>query len=960
MPKMSVRANRLPKGILSAVAVATALAMPGAEPKAQQIGTDADDVEFEEIVVTGSRLKRRDFNSPSPIMTIDNETLAFSGQATLEQILNQMPQVSPDFGRSANNPGNGTARINLRGLGSGRTLVMLNGRRLAPSGVGSSVNVNNLPQALVDRVEIITGGASTAYGSDAIAGVVNFVTHKDFDGFGLDTSAYVTEEGDSNIYDLNVTYGHNFANGNGNITLFGGYFDRQPTFQADREFTSIPYFDTWAGTIVQGGSSATPEGVVAFPRVDYGNGPSFTTFDQNGVPREFLDPQDRYNYAPVNYLQTPLTRYSGGVFLNYELTGALETYFEVTHTRNEARQNLAPVPLFDFLQTNLDNPVLSPEAQQVFADNFIPDPADRNIVSFSFRRRLLELGPRIADTTFDYSRVVAGMRGDLGDNWDFDVWLTYTKGEEEILLSNDASRSRARQGLLVDPVTGQCYDPSNGCVPLNMFGPDSISAEGIAFIRYPDFVNVASRTQKLASAVVTGSPLDSWAGPIQTALGIEWRDDTGNFKADDALFTGDALGFRGSSSVVGSESIFEVYAEALVPLAGGVAFAEHLTVEFGGRYSEYKNAGSVNTYKLGGEWQPTESIRFRSMYQRSVRAPNLQEAFQEQLTENRPFVRFDPRDDPCTASADPVGNGNAEKCIGQGLPAALVGIWEAVPEAYVTEFVTGGNPELRPETAETLTIGAVMNFAALENWQISVDYFELEVEDTIGDIDAALICFDPLNTEGLFCSNIERDPLTYDISRVFEPTSNRGKLRTTGFDTQINYETDLPDALAIGDSGADLNVNLIWTHMSTNSIQQSPVATVVDCAGLFGWPCNFDTDTTTFPHDRVTTNANYHAGDLSIHLTWRWIAGTDTANHIGAEIFGIGEIDPGVPTVSQRNYVDLGFGYRFSDNIVARFNVANLLDTNPPMMADNADVNTDSGMYDLFGRSYTLSFSLQY
>lgn len=178
----------------------------------------ADDV-IEEIVVIGSHIKRRDFTSPSPISTLDRETLVFSIQPTLEESLNKMPQVMPDFDRTANNPGDGTSRVNLRGLGSGRTLVLLNGRRVAPSGVSSSVDVNNIPQALVERVEVITGGATTVYGSDAVAGVVNFVTRDDFDGFGLDTSFYTTEHSDSNIVDLNLSYGHNFANGRGNITL---------------------------------------------------------------------------------------------------------------------------------------------------------------------------------------------------------------------------------------------------------------------------------------------------------------------------------------------------------------------------------------------------------------------------------------------------------------------------------------------------------------------------------------------------------------------------------------------------------------------------------------------------------------------------------------------------------------------------------------------------------------------
>ena len=653
-----------------ASAVATVLA------PCQLWAQESEDDAVQEIVVTGSRIVRRDTTAPSPITTVDRATIENSGQPTLEEMLNQMPQVTPDFGRTSNNPGDGTSRINLRGLGSNRTLVLLNGRRLAPSGISSSVDVNNLPQVLMDRVEIITGGATTVYGSDAVAGVVNFIMRDDFEGFGLDASAYVTEVGDSEVYDLNITWGHNFASGRGNITLFGGFLDRAESFAADREFTSVSWVEDWEGDIFEGGSSAIPAGRVAFPPVDLGNGPVSIMFTPDGIPVEFVFPDDLYNYAPVNYLQVPLERYSGGVFFNYGLSDRFESYFEITHTRNVAKQNLAPVPVFSNLAINLDNPVLTPEAQQAFA-NFIP--LGGNLVGFAFRRRLEELGFRIADNTSDYSRIVAGLRGEISSNWDFDVWATYTKGEEEEFQSNDASASRMQQGLLVDPVTGQCFDPSDGCIALNLFGAGALSQEGVAFLKLPPHTNITSRTQKLVSGYVRGPLFDTWAGPVNVAFGAEWRNDNGNFEADEALFSGDALGFRGSSSVVGEESVSEIYAEALIPLAEDLPFVRHLSVEIGGRYSEYDNAGSSDTWKFGGEWEPVDNLRFRAMWQRSVRAPDLNEAFRDSFREVSPFVFDDTSDDQCSASADPVGRGNVEKCLIQGLPLDQIGVFEATP-----------------------------------------------------------------------------------------------------------------------------------------------------------------------------------------------------------------------------------------------------------------------------------------
>jgi len=937
-----------------ACAVAAALCSP---VQAQQANTD-DEAQVEEIIVTGSRLPRRDFTAVSPIATIDSETLTYAGQATLEETLNRLPQVAPALGRTSNNPGNGTSSINLRGLGSGRTLVMLNGRRLAPSGIGTAVDVNNLPQALMDRVEVITGGATTVYGSDAIAGVVNFITKDDFEGFGIDTSAYVTEEGDSNIYDINVTWGHNF--GRGNITLYGGYYDREETFLAEREFTASQQNDTWQGEVREGGSNTIPAGNIFSPRIDLGNGPQRTTFDENGVPLSYDPATDFYNFAPLNYLQVPLTRWSTGAFVNYEVTDHLELYAELSYANNEAAQTLAPVPAGGFFEINPDNPVLSPEAQQLFAAELFPVSA--TTVGMSFGRRLEELGPRIIETDNDYTRVVAGFRGEINETWDFDAWVTYTRGDEDEFFLNDASYSRMQQGLLVDPLTGECFDPSNGCVPLNLFGEGNLSQAGVDFIRYEPFLNETSRTQKLASAFVRGAPFESWAGPINMAFGVEWRDDDGDFEADDVLFTDDTLGYRARASVNGSESVWEVYTEATIPLAEGTAWAEYLGLEIGGRYSDYDNAGSVDSFKFGGEWQLPAPVRFRAMFQRSVRAPNLLEAFLEQGTEAGSFATTDGSRDPCSAANDPAGSGLREACIVTGLPADQVGVFEATA-GFPTDFVFGGNPLLEPEEAETLTFGVVFDLDWLQGVQISIDYFDLEVSDTIGEIDATIACFDLANTENLFCGNIERDPVSYNVNRVYEPFVNRGVLHTEGIDTVVSVESELPAGLALFDGQADIAFDLAWTHVLENSEQETSFGTEFDCVGLFGYPCNFTLSrlTDAYPEDRISTNLRYYSGDFSTVLSWRWISGTDNGVLTYGEVLGFGWADPGVPSIDSESYVDFGLAYGFSDNVEARFTIANLTDQDPPLMANNSNgPNTDSTLYDVFGRSYTLALSLHF
>jgi len=912
-----------------------------------------DDGFLEEVIVTGTRIARRDFNTPSPLTTIDSEVIAFAVQPTLEDTLNQMPQILPGFGRASNNPGNGAATVDLRGFGPGRSLVLLNGRRVAPSGTGNAVDLNNIPRLLIQRVEIITGGTSAVYGSDAIAGVVNFITRSDYTGFGVEAGFSITEKGDGETYDFSLAYGHDFSNGHGNITFYASLLERKHLFAGARESTRVAYFDDWEGNLIESGSSRTPEGHVYSPLADLGDGPVQVTFNPDGTPREFVRPDDLYNYQPVNYLQIPLTRYAVGAMGHYDFSQNIEGYFEASFIRNESSNNLAPVPAHLYLEVNLDNPVLVPEARQLFTDFYS---CDANLACINFGRRLLEVGPRIADYERDYSRILAGFRGELGKGWDIDAWATYTKGSSVYYLRNDVSRSRFLQGMLVDPLTNECYDPSGGCVPLNVFGEGNLSAEGAEFIRHAAYENVTERTNMLASVFVTGSPLDTWAGPLGIAVGMEWRSDDTYYKSDEALFTGDALGWNGSAPVDGVDKVFEIYGEALIPLLSGKAWAESLDLEIGGRYSNYKLAGGVWTYKAGISWQVFDGLNLRAMHQRSVRAPNSAELFEEQVKEEWFFVGNDSFEDPCSALADPVGNGNVEKCIIQGLAEDQIGIFEAIPY-YPVDFFYGGNPDLVPEVGKTWTVGGVITPASLPNWQFTVDYFLLEVTDTIGWIESDLICFDPLNTGSVFCENLKRDA-SGNVFEISNLNNNRGLLETSGIDTQVQYQTDLPGWTAFRDYSASLMVNAYWTHVFTYKSQENPVTEILECAGYFGWPCS---TYNSYPANRVTTNFAYTSGPLEVYLSWRWIDGMKNAAPKRSAIWGVPDPDLAVPVVKEKHYLDLGSAYTFRDRYQLRFIVSNLLNTKPPQMADQIwSNNTDEGLYDVFGRSYRVTLSAQF
>ncbi|MCH5373893.1 MAG: TonB-dependent receptor, partial [Planctomycetes bacterium] len=539
-------------------------------------------------------------------------------------------------------------------------------------------------------------------------------------------------------------------------------------------------------------------------------------------------------------------------------------------------------------------------------------------------RRLTELGPRIIESNSKYTRLLAGLRGALAGSWDYDAWVSYTRGDEEELAQNDGSYSRLQQGLLVDPVSGNCFDTSNGCVPLDLFGEGNLSSAGADFIGADPYLTTIEREQLLASAFVRGTLFALPAGDVASAFGVEWRRDSGDLEADQALFTGDTLGFIADSNVAGEETVYEMYAEALVPLLSDLPLARYLGLELGGRLSSYDNAGDLETWKLGADWEPVNGLRLRTMYQRSARAPNLAEAFLVPFEQNGTVVGFDPREDPCSASADPVGNGLADVCIAQGIPADELGSFEATLQFPVL-FTDGGNPMLAPEIAETLTAGFV--FSRFDTWAISVDYFRIDVEDTIGSSDPMLVCWDDLNTERSTCDRIRRDPGTYDINAVDRTAANLGKLKTDGIDTQFDFSTELAGWLAPRNGYAYLDVNVAWTHVLQNSTQGDAATTTLDCVGKFGAACGLFGNDTVVPENRVRTSVAWSTERLRFQVAWRWIDGTDNSVRDVAPAFGVPVelVNPAIQSIGSTSYVDLSADVDLNDHLALGLTVANIL-----------------------------------
>lgn len=926
-------------------------------------GQQTADEAIEEIIVTGSRIPRRDFNSPSPVTTIDALELKLAGTTNLEDALDALPQVVPGFNRSANNPGSGTATVNLRGLGANRTLILLNGRRFISSTTEGTVDINNIPAGLIERIEVVSGGASAVYGSDALAGAINFILKDKFEGVEFSAQYDITEQNDGQVLDLNITGGMPFASGRGHVSGFVNYNDRDSIFQGDRAFSAQTLReDIFTGEIFVGGSTRNPEGMIPNP-VDI-NGipaPDGITFNPDGTPRPFDREQDLFDFAPANYLQTPLSRWSIAGFADFDLTDSVHAYLELMLVENEQAQELAPTLNAGFVQMNLDNPFVTPATRQVLADFFDPD-AD-GIAEFILNKRFPELGPRHIDNDSDLLRIVAGVDGEFGNGWSWDVHYIDAEVDFSERLLNDGSRRKLQQTLLVDPLTGQCTDTTEGCVPANVFGAGNISPEAAAFIRVPPLMIDSRNRQQIAAASLVGELLSLPAGDLGFAVGVEWREESARQQPGPAFFTGDLMGFNSQEPVDGEIIIREVFGEVRVPLLSDVFLAHYLGLEAGYRFSDHSTAGDFTTWKLAGEWEPFAGVRLRGSVQEAVRAPNVLELFEGQSTGINPFIAEST--DLCSASKNPVALGVDDLCVAQGIPRSQIGIFEASP-FFATVTTSGGNLDLDPEVSDTITAGIVLQPQWLPNFSLSLDYYSIEIDNAIqfvGAFDTVLLCFTINDPDHPLCQAVERGDASFNITASTGGPRNIAKIRTDGIDLQINYVADLPSWLSIFNGGATFNIWFLGNHMLENGTQSTPDVQFTDCAGLVGFPCNINSFG-TLPAYRTTTRFTYDSGPLAVSLRWRWIDGMDSAffEH-GLELFGIPEeaVNLAIPGIGSENYLALSFDYQITDSIGLYGGVQNLTDNGPPLLAGvSTQANTDPSIFDVYGRRYFLGFTAQF
>ena len=901
--------------------------------------------QIEEVTVTGSRIKRQDFISNSPVATVDAEQFKLTGTVNTESLLNTLPQVVPGLDRTSNNPGNGTASVDLRGLGESRTLVLINGRRASPTNQGGTVDINTIPTALIKNVEVVTGGASAVYGSDAIAGVVNFTLDDEFQGIQTGAGYEITEEGDAGIFNADFTWGGGFANDRGHVVVNVSVADRDALFQGDRDFSTFAQFESTddAGNpiLINGGSSGVP-GTSIFAG-GFGFSPSFgIIFEPDGSLRNFEttgDDNDFYNYAPDNFIQLPQERIQATILSKFELTENIEAYSEILYTNSQVPQQLAPSPAFQNVTFTVDgNPFITPEAQ-VILSNGIGDGVDANgngiadTATALVRRRLEEVGPRFADDEFETISLTSGLRGDIGASaWSYDAYITIGESTGESTLLGDVSSTRFAQSLLLGP-DGGCLDPSGGCVPTNIFGEGNISAESVAFLS--TFIESEQTfDQVIAAANFTGK-----VGIVGLAAGLEYRDQEFDFSPNAALAAGDLVGFNSAPASGGSVDVTEFYAEALIPILSGRVGAERLEVELAARVSDYSTIGSVETFKAAGSWAITDKFRFRGGANLAIRAPGIGELFAPQ-GENFPGAI-----DPCSAEGAPDA-ATVAICAATGVPANVIGTPAINSPAGQVRSLVGGNPDLIEEEATTLTFGFVANI--LPSLTVSVDYFDIEIDDFVAAFGGTAanvlgICFDPTDPAGGvgsdFCNVIDRLP-GGQIDSVTLSAQNVAQQTLAGFDIAASYGTQL--------GSGNFSVRYLGTITEEREFTAFDGAEPFDCAGRFGDALCDE----PLPEYRHRITVGWAGEKISGQLLWRHIGSSEDDND--DVVFFVEDLD-------SENYIDVSGEYRFNDNFSLNFGVDNLFDQQPPILGGNAEQsNTFPATFDVFGRTYYAKFNARF
>ncbi len=1003
-----MRGRLMASSMISGAALA-ALSASGAyaqSPAAQAAPAADNATSVTEFVVTGSRIPQPNLTSTSPITVVGAEEAKLEGSVRVEDLLNNLPQVFGGQGGGVSNGTTGTADVDLRDLGPTRTLVLIDGRRVMPGDPFNPVtDLNFIPEQLIDRVEVLTGGASAVYGSDAVAGVVNFITLKNFEGIRLDAQigGFQHDNGNRFIQGLNADQGYtaptgstwdgrqtnlsallgvSSPDGKGNIEAYFTYRNIQPINQGQRDYSNCALQEA-GNSFVCKGSPVTALGHL-FSNDLAAQSQCYNFFVDAAGPGNTLRqaspqdgagckgtalPTDVFNFNPFNYFQRPDEQYSAGAYAHYEVNPHFDAYMQLMFMDDHTVGALAPSGIFgQTFNIGCSSPLLSAQEVTTLCTDAGLGPNDQ--ASVAILRRNVEGGPRLTDLRHTDYRVVLGVKGEINSDWSYDAYAQIGRAVFQNEVENDLSLLRIGNALnakLDDAGNLVCAGDDPLCVPyLGAFSAATPSAASLNYISAKGFEN-GSTTEMVASASVTGkipqlrSP---WAeDPVGVAFGGEYRQEQLDLRVDNEFDSGDLAGFGVTHGVNGSFNVYEGYGELRAPLIQNAPFVKSLSFEGGYRYSHYSRAGETNTYKVAGDWQPTEDIRFRVSYNRAVRAPNILELFTPQS------VLLGVTNDPCAGPATQPGFPTEAQCANSGVTAAEYGHIAKNP-ANQYNALFGGNLDLKPETAKTLTVGAVLTPRMIPGLSVSVDYFHINVDQFIQPLDPTIVLGQCIASgDPTLCALIHRTPgngsLFLGTQGFVTATSvNVGFLKTSGIDFSANYRLPLSNlgwenggSLSFVYNGTYLNELITNPGVPATDQNTGKVFTQYDCAGLYGLVTCANPAPRYRHHFRVSWRTPVEG--LEISGAWRYFGPVDSQttsnNPFLSDPANTFPIDR---HLNAQNYFDLSGQWRLKEKVTFRAGVNNIFDKEPPLVGSNTGGATNSAfngntypvVYDSLGR----------
>jgi outer membrane receptor protein involved in Fe transport len=811
----------------------------GAFAQEQQVDSQADESAIEKISVTGSRIKRADFSTPQPLVGFSKDDIVSIGSSDITDALLEIPSViggvTPQ-GSTGNIQNNGIRTADLRGLGDNRTLVLIDGRRaVSNSANGNRVGLGTIPAGFVERVEVITGGASAVYGSDAVAGVVNIITETDQEGFELDVRGQYSNALDSSDQTIDFSWGGSFNEGKG--YLFSAinldtrtairarnvprsliqadfqYDDGINTFvnsQGDRiPFSQIDNFDTFDF----GDLSADPDGG-RFEGNDF-------FFDENGLQRGFVTDTNGFDLRADDDLNAARDRVNFAIKGTYDFTDDFSGFFTLTHSFNSTLQTREPEGddfndvhflVLDDSQANftaINVPIGAIPIDNPFAPAEIVQEAGSNI---SFDRRFTEVGTQLTDNDRNTTRFYGGLRGLVWDDWEWEASVGYGRYNSEQTRFNEINVINLTAGLNAEQLpdgTIQCADATdraNGCVPVNLFGRGSITPEAADFIRANLFQD-ATVEQYSFQAYITGDLFELPAGTVGSAFGIDFRRDFEDLQPGEL----NRRGGHTSGTVPQFDdgyNVWEAFGEVSIPLVADAPGAYNWSVDTSARVANYsiENVGTVFSFGVGTQYQPVEELNFRLSFNRALRAPDLAELFSPPRGDN------DGINDVCegVTLADAGSSTLADNCLAEpGIVGFINTLAQEDPTLDINQIEfeqeNGGvsSPNtgfigLKEEEADTITIGVVWQPSYIEGFSLSVDYYDIEIEDAIdqrSNQDILNLCYtDPIdfrNGNNPFCNDITRNEVDGQLANILQREANLAAQETSGVDYQLNYEFSL-------------------------------------------------------------------------------------------------------------------------------------------------------------------------